>query len=158
MKLISIMIEAHIFSETKNGIKYLLLKRSEKVIYPGIWQPVTGKIKKKETASAAALREIKEETGIIPKKFWVMPNVNSFYNIKNDSLNFLPVFGALIDFNTKIKISGEHNEFGWYSPEEAKKILAWHGQKKSVDIITEYFVYRKDLLKIHEVEIKNNGN
>lgn len=155
MKLISNLIEAHIFSETKNGIKYLLLKRSEKVIYPGLWQPVTGKIKKNETAYAAALREIKEETGIIPEKLWVMPNVNSFYNHEKDSINFMPVFGALIDFNKKIKISGEHIEYGWFTPEEAKKLLAWHGQKKSVDIITEYFVYKKDLLKIHEVEILN---
>ena len=44
MKIISNMIEAHIFRETKDGIEFLLLKRSEKEIYSGLWQMVTGKI------------------------------------------------------------------------------------------------------------------
>jgi len=69
------MIEAHIFCKKKNGIEFLLLKRNEKEIYPGLWQMVTGKIRKGEKAYKTALREIKEETGLKPKRFWVTPNV-----------------------------------------------------------------------------------
>lgn len=149
------MIEAHIFSETKNGIKFLLLKRSSKVSYPGLWQPVTGKIKKKETAVQAAIREIKEETGIVPVKLFVIPNVNSFYYKEKDAISFVPVFGASVINNTKIKLSNEHEEYGWFTPEESKKLFAWHGQKKSVDIITEYITEKKELLKLLEVEIND---
>jgi dATP pyrophosphohydrolase len=61
MKIVSTMIEAHIFRESEKGIEFLLLKRSEGQPYPGLWQMVTGKIKT-ESAHQTALREIKEET------------------------------------------------------------------------------------------------
>ena len=63
-KIITNLIEAHIFRKTKNGIELLLLKRSETEIYPGLWQMVSGKIQVNEKAYQTALREIKEETGL----------------------------------------------------------------------------------------------
>lgn len=155
MEIISNMIEAHIFSEIEEGLKFLLLKRSDKVIYPGIWQPVTGKIKKNETAYEAAIREIKEETGIVPKKLWVIPNINTFYNHNKDVISFIPVFGVSVEVNTKIKISNEHCQYGWFTPEESKKLLAWPGQKKSVEIISEYVINKKYLLNLLEVDLTN---
>ena len=71
MQIISDMIEAHIFREVKNGIEFLLLKRNENQIYPGLWQMVTGKMKDGETAYQTAIREINEETSLKPEKFWV---------------------------------------------------------------------------------------
>jgi dATP pyrophosphohydrolase len=152
MKIISNMIEAHIFCKKKNEIEFLLLKRCEKEIYPGLWQMVTGKIRKGEKAYRAALREIKEETYLKPKRFWVTPNVNSFYYHEKNYISLLPVFAAEVDPGSKVIISKEHIEFGWFKPEEAKKLLAWPGQRKSVDIITEYFV--KEISYWNFVEIK----
>ena len=152
MKIISNLIEAHIFREVGNSIEFLLLKRSEKVIYPGLWQMVNGKIKKNEKACETAIREINEETGLIPKKFWTAPNVNHFYSIENDFISILPVFAAVVDKNSKVIISNEHSDFKWVSPKEAKKMLAWTGQRKSVDIITDYFT--KEISFLNFVEIK----
>jgi dATP pyrophosphohydrolase len=152
MKIISNMIEAHIFRKKKNGIEFLLLKRGEKEIYGGLWQMVTGKIKKGEKAYRAALREIKEETGLKPKRFWVTPNINPFYSHEKNCISLLPVFAAEVEENAKILISKEHSEFGWFSPEKAKKMLAWPGQRKSVDVITHYFT--KDISLWNFVEIK----
>ena len=78
------MIEAHIFRETENGIEFLLLKRASNQIYPGIWQMVTGKIEGEEKAHQTALREIKEETGLLPVQLWVAPTINSFYEPKDE--------------------------------------------------------------------------
>jgi 8-oxo-dGTP pyrophosphatase MutT (NUDIX family) len=63
MKIISNMIEAHIFREAirqmPDGIEFLLLKRSDKVIYPGLWQMVTGHLLNGEKAYQTAFeREI----------------------------------------------------------------------------------------------------
>jgi hypothetical protein len=44
LKIISNLIEAHIFRETEKGIEFLLLKRADNQIYPGVWQMVSGKI------------------------------------------------------------------------------------------------------------------
>src|SRR3972149_5657628 len=118
MQIISNMIEAHIFRETEIGIEFLLLKRSEKEIYPGLWQMVSGKIHDGEKAYEAALREIKEETGLTPEKFWVAPNVNQFYSHEGNYISLLPVFAAKVNSNSEVIICDEHCDCKWVSPEE----------------------------------------
>jgi len=153
MKIISNMIEAHVFRYENRKLEFLMLKRGEKEIYPGLWQMVTGKIKKNEKAYDAALREIKEETNLSPIKFWVVPNIDSFYSHEKNLISLLPVFAAKVEWNAKVKISNEHTEFKWVSPGTAKKLLAWNGQRKSVALITNYFLKEIDFLNF--VEIKN---
>ena len=152
MNIISQLIEAHIFREANDGIEFLLLKRSEKEIYPGLWQMVNGKIREGEKAHQTALREIKEETGIVPEKLWVVPKVDSFYSHKNDNIMLLPVFASKVNFFSKPVISDEHSEFKWVNPEEAKKLLAWDGQRQSVDLILNYF--NKEINSLNLVEIR----
>ncbi|MGA7720740.1 MAG: NUDIX domain-containing protein [Ignavibacteriaceae bacterium] len=152
-KIITNLIEAHIFRKTKNGIELLLLKRSETEIYPGLWQMVSGKIQVNEKAYQTALREIKEETGLIPDKFWVAPNVNSFYYPEKDYISLLPVFAALVDSKSKVKISNEHSEYKWVNPAKAKRMLAWAGQRQSVEIIREYFTKEISFLNFVKIQL-----
>jgi dATP pyrophosphohydrolase len=147
------MIEAHIFRRIENKIEFLLLKRSDKEIYPGLWQMVSGKIKKGEKAFQTALREIQEETHLKPKKFWVVPNINSFYLPEKDSITFLPVFLVQVDNHSEVMLSDEHSTYRWVTAREAKKLLAWSGQRKSVDIIIEYLTKRKSYLNFVEIKI-----
>ena len=151
MQIISDLIEAHIFRESGIGMEFLLLKRAEKSNYPDLWQMVTGKIKKNETAYNTALREIKEETGIVPEKFWVAPNINSFYDHMRDVISCLTVFACKASIDSRVALSKEHCEFQWAKPDAAKSLLAWPGQKKSIDIITEYFSEENSLLKFIEI-------
>jgi dihydroneopterin triphosphate diphosphatase len=152
MKIVSHMVEAHIFRETSDDLEFLLLKRSEKVIYPGLWQMVNGKIKDVEKAFQTALREIREETGIIPERLWVVPKVDSFYSHENDNIMLLPVFAAQFNFFSKVVISDEHTEFKWTNPLEAKKMLAWDGQRQSIDLIINYFKKEKNFLNLVEIK------
>jgi dATP pyrophosphohydrolase len=151
MQIISNMIEAHIFRETQNGIEFLLLKRAENEIYPGLWQMVNGKVRGDETAYQAAIREIKEETGLHPEKLWVVPNVNTFYSHELNLISLLPVFAAKVKNGGKVTICEEHSDSCWYTPEKAKNQLAWEGQRHSVDLICRY--YSKDRIFWDYVEI-----
>ena len=153
MNIISNLIEAHIFREKNGELEFLLLKRSPDQYYPNLWQMVSGKIKENETAYNAALREIKEETDLVPENFWVAPTVNSFYSPDKDYICLLPVFAAKVSFDSEIKISKEHTEFKWLSPEEAKNILAWDGQRKSVDVIVDYVTNRNSFLNFIEINL-----
>jgi dATP pyrophosphohydrolase len=154
------MIEAHIFRESENGIEFLLLKRSEGQPYPGLWQMVTGKIKPNEKAFQTAIREIKEETGLVPSQVWVAPTVNSFYEPtrlndrvgqEDEYICLLPVFAARVE-TEKVKLSAEHTDYQWVDKSTAQKLLAWEGQRKSVQIIEDYFLNEKSFF--HFVEIK----
>jgi len=154
MKIISTMIEAHIFRETVSGIEFLLLKRTEKQSYPGLWQMVTGKIEGKEKAHQTALREIKEETGLLPVQLWVAPTINSFYEPKDEYICLLPVFAARVEREAKVILSEEHTEYKWVRKDEAKKLLAWPGQRDAVDIIEDYFLNGKSFLHFVEVKVE----
>ena len=153
MNIISNLIEAHIFRIKNGELEFLLLKRSPEQYYPSLWQMVTGKIKENETAYQSALREIKEETGLIPEKFWVAPTVNSFYSPDKDYICLLPVFAARVKDECEIKLSKEHTEYKWVNTDEAKQLLAWDGQRKSVDVIIDYVLNRNSFLNFIEINL-----
>ena len=147
MNVTSFLIESHIFRERNGIIEFLLLKRSRKEIYPGIWQMVTGSIKEGEKAYETALREIKEETGLVPDDFWVVPYTNSFYSHEKNVMCMVPVFVVRVQPDSEVVLSDEHSEFMWVDSEKAKTMLAWYGQRKSVEIIYEYLTKEKSTLE-----------
>jgi dATP pyrophosphohydrolase len=153
MKVISNLIEAHIFRERNGNLEFLLLKRASYQYYPNLWQMVSGKIKEGEKAYQTALREIKEETNLIPEKLWIAPNINSFYSPDDEYISLIPVFAAKVNHNSEVVISSEHSEYKWVNKDEAKNLLAWEGQRKSVDVIAEYFISRKSFLNFVEIKI-----
>lgn len=154
MNVNSILVEAHIFRKAGSDLQFLLLKRAMNEKYPGLWQMVTGSIDDSgEKAFETALREIKEETGLAPQKFWIVPNINSFYSHEMNEICMVPVFAALVDDKSEVEISDEHSEFRWVSKEEALVMLAWPGQRKSVEIIYDYFTNQQSFLKFVEIEI-----
>jgi dihydroneopterin triphosphate diphosphatase len=153
MKIESTIIEAHIFRIVDDSLEFLLLKRAEHEIYPGVWQMVTGSINSDEKAYETALREIKEETGLIPLKFWIVPNINSFYWAEKDIICEIPVFAATVQSDSNVIISDEHSEYIWANKDKALTLLAWPGQHKSVEIINDFFIRKKEFLKFIEINI-----
>ncbi len=155
MNIVSSIAEVHIFRIIKGELEFLLLKRSEDdQTYPGLWQMVTGSIHENETAHKTAFRELTEETGLTPQKFWIVPNVNSFYSSTKDEIHLVPVFAALVDANSAVRLSSEHSHYIWVKSEEAKSKLAWDGQKRSVEIISNYYLNQKNNFDL--LEIKND--
>ncbi len=133
------LVEVHVIKKTENGIKYLLVKRSDDEKYPKIWQMITGHIEPGETAVEAAIRETLEEAGANSDNLWSIPHVNSYYNPEQDKICTIPVFVTEVDESFSPKISAEHSEFRWVNKDEAVNLVAWPGQKKSIEIIDEYF-------------------
>ena len=131
-KILSKYIECYIYSIKNKKVKYLLLKRSsDNKVHPGIWQIVTGRIEKNEKAFETALRELKEETGLTARRFFVLPNVTQFYTYQNDSINIIPLFLAEVEFK-EVVISDEHSEYGWFEINEAVKKIHWVSQKENL--------------------------
>lgn len=152
MNIKSDLIELHVFRINSGDMEFLLLKRSPHKIYPTLWQMVSGHVKKGETAVKTALRELLEETGLTPFRLWVAPNINSFYSPDKDDITIIPVFAAQVK-DPDVRISDEHTEFKWANSDEAKILLAWEGQRRSVDIIKEYFTNQLSFLKFTEINL-----
>ncbi|MBN2572222.1 MAG: NUDIX pyrophosphatase [Ignavibacteriales bacterium] len=151
MKIISNIIEAHIFRVVNKKMQFLILRRSNEFSYPFVWQMVTGRNEKGEKAVRTVIREIKEETGLTPKKMWVVPNLNFYFDHEQDGIILVPVFAVKVDKNADVKISNEHSKFKWVSFTKAKRLFAWSGQKKSIEIIFNYYTRKKNFLKLVEI-------
>jgi len=65
----------------------------------------------------------------------------------------LPVFAAKVKYESIVKISNEHTEYKWVSPEQAKELYAWEGQRKSVDVIVDYLLNRNSFLNFIEITL-----
>jgi len=154
MKVESYLVETHIFRKINGRIEFLLLKRGDNETYSKVWQMVTGSTEDNEKAYEAAIREIEEETGLKPLKFWVVPNVNSFYSHEKDSISLVPVFVAQVNNDEEVMLSEEHSEYKWVQKEEAEDLLAWPGQRRSVEIIYNYLFKENSFINLIEIELK----
>ena len=133
-KVLVRVIDAYVYSYENNKLSFLLLKRSKTKIYEFLWQGVAGKIEKGELAWQAALRELKEETGLTAHKMFVADYVSKFYEKHGDRINLVPVFGIEV-INKKISLSEEHCNFKWLSFKKAHDKLTWDGQKKGLKVV-----------------------
>jgi 8-oxo-dGTP pyrophosphatase MutT (NUDIX family) len=104
-KVKSNRVAVYVFRVSLTGPQFLQLHRAVgSGDYAGTWQTVYGGIKSGETAIAAALRELKEETQLTPKQFFQVEYLESFYHRARDRVTILPVFAAQIAANAKVII------------------------------------------------------
>lgn len=146
----SFSIAAFILKIVDGESKYLIIKRSSKVFY-GCWQMVSGKLELGENAVEAAIREIKEETGLTPSRFYSANILEQFYDTDYNVINLVPVFVAFVEDGCEVVLNSfEHSEYKWVSAAEAEDYLVFDNQIENLRKIEEQFVKREpnEYLKI----------
>lgn len=102
--------------------KYLLLYHGN-----GYWNFPKGKLEEGERGYDAALREVAEETGIPPRSLQVNRNfkVTDKYVFQRQGQKIFKIVIFFLAQATKpeVKISWEHEGYGWFVYREAIKIL-----------------------------------
>ena len=146
------VIDAYIYRKTKEGIKYLILKRAKTKMYEHLWQGVAGKIEKGEQSWQAAIRELKEETGLDPLKIFVADHVSKFYETHGDRINLVPVFGMEVASDI-VLLSSEHSDFKWVDYDSACSYLVWEGQKKGITVVNEMIISNDDRMKWSQIDL-----
>jgi dATP pyrophosphohydrolase len=147
------VVDCYIYRHTTDGIRFLLMKRNLNKIYEHLWQGVAGKIEKGETSSEAAVRELKEETGLSPVNIFVADHVSRFYEVHGDRINLVPVFGIEVDSENVI-LSEEHISYKWADIDEALNTLVWNGQKKGIQTVHDMVINNDDRMIWSKVELK----
>ena len=150
------VIDAYIFHQKSDGIKFLIMKRAKTKMYEHLWQGVAGEIEVGETAPEAAIRELKEETGFEPVRMFVADHVSKFYETHGDRINLVPVFGIEVD-REDVKISEEHCDFKWVDFETARDTLVWKGQKEGITAVNNMLNSNDNRIKWSEVDLTTKG-
>ncbi|HOM05873.1 MAG TPA: NUDIX domain-containing protein [Candidatus Kapabacteria bacterium] len=136
-------VQVHIIRFNQNEEKYeqLILKRNENAKpYPNVWQVVTGRIEKYETPIETAIREVFEETGIVPVKLWNLPYLASFYNYRENEINFSPVFVFEVYEEAKVNISEEHSDYKWIALCDISKYVMFPSHVIASEYIEKYIL------------------
>ncbi len=111
-----------IYRKTKQGPKFLLL-------YHGgsYWNFAKGKVEREEQSMQTAFREVREEAGFTRNELRLVGHFREYEKFiftKNKEKIFKIVTLYLAETRkTFVRISHEHDGYGWFTPNEAKIIL-----------------------------------
>lgn len=130
--IVSKHVEVYVFRRVHGRVQVLVLRRSPGHALPGVWQPVTGKRIGRERALVAAAREVREETGIDPIRWWGLETMSMWFESLNERFAMLPIYAAEVAPTAKVVISREHDDFAWLPLRRAGKRFAWETQRRAL--------------------------
>jgi dATP pyrophosphohydrolase len=125
-------VEVYVFRRRAGRPEFLALRRSPGRSLAGVWQPVTGKIARSETAFAAARREVLEETGLRPGAWWCLETMTAFFDVASDSIHLLPLFAAEVGVRDAVRLSREHDAMRFAAPRTAARLYLWAAQRRGL--------------------------
>ena len=121
------------------GWELLTLRRALGTRCTGAWEVVHGHLESDERPVAAALRELREETGFEVERLYHLSRVETFYRHTTDEVALIPVFVALVGGGQDPRIGAEHDAFAWRSVADATRELAWPRSARAVEDIVRIF-------------------
>src|SRR3954471_1032825 len=88
--------------ESAGSHELLQLRRAADDYMGGTWATVRGVAEGAETAPQAALRELREETGLAPLEFYGLSAIDSFYTAAYETIWHCPVFVAIVGRDARV--------------------------------------------------------
>ena len=131
-----------LYKITNKKLNYLILKRAEDWIG---WELLKGRVKKEETFSETAKREVLEEVGLNIEI--IKSNETNVFYSKKDNVNkrhLMKVFFGKVETN-KIILSEEHSDFRWVKLNKAINLLAFDDLKKMIEKVNEEIIKYENL-------------
>jgi 8-oxo-dGTP pyrophosphatase MutT (NUDIX family) len=131
----SSQIEVYLFRRRGRGVEFLTLRRAGHKAFPHVWQPVTGKLKRGEGTLEGAQREVLEETGLEPRRWWALETVTVYFDPAGSTVRLLPLFAAEIGAGDRPRLSAEHDDHRFLSAREAARRYLWLSQVRALDAV-----------------------
>ena len=126
-------VDVYVLRDAPADPAVLVLRRARGGRSPGTWEAVHGAIESGETAVQAALRELREETGLAPARLYNASRVEAFYRHAQDEVALIPVFVALVAADAAVRVSAEHDAFEWLAPAAALARVTWPRMRRALE-------------------------
>jgi len=133
-------VDTYVLRGTGNGLQVLALRRASGGRCPGSWETVHGTIEQGETPVQASLRELREETGLVPDRLYNLSRVELFFRHTQNDVALIPAFAAFVRPAAAPVVSSEHDRAEWLVPAEAAARMAWPRERRALEDIVQLFV------------------
>jgi dihydroneopterin triphosphate diphosphatase len=124
-------IDVYLVAPRTDGWRILTLQRSRTTRCPMAWETVHGRIEPGEEPEQAAVREVREETGLEVRRLYNVC-VQPFYLHRTHTVELAVVFAAFVDPAGEIRLSDEHSRSEWLVPERALERFAWPRERDAL--------------------------
>lgn len=118
------VIELFVIKHNGGDWRVLTLQRAPDGKRPGSWETVYGKIDAREKPEKAAVRELREETGLEVESLYNV-TVSNFYLHASHTIQMCITFAAFVAEDAAVTLSEEHQRFEWLSIDEACDRFTW---------------------------------
>jgi len=113
----------------------LSLQRSRGTRCPGSWETVHGRVEANERPEQAAVREVREETGLELDRLYNV-TCQPFYLHTIGVVQMAVVFAAFVTEESDVRLGVEHERHEWLSMREAAARFTWPREREALEHIT----------------------
>ena len=125
------VVDVFVIRPNVTGWRVLVLQRAEDTRCPGAWETVHGRIEPGERPEHAAVREVKEESGLSIARLYNI-TVQPFYLHGFQTVQLAVVFAAFVGEPGEVALGPEHRGHEWLSVKDAMARFVWPRERTSM--------------------------
>jgi 8-oxo-dGTP pyrophosphatase MutT (NUDIX family) len=118
------VVDVYLIHPQLDAWQVLVLRRAEGTRCTGAWEVVHGRIDAGESPEDAAVREVREETGLEIERLYTV-TCQLFYLPRLATVQVAVVFAAFVPRATSPTLGPEHDLAEWLSVDEALARFTW---------------------------------
>ncbi|HUR91493.1 MAG TPA: ATPase, T2SS/T4P/T4SS family [Gemmatimonadaceae bacterium] len=125
------VVDVYVLAREADAWRVLTLQRAEDTRCPGSWESVHGHILDGEKPEAAALRELREETGLEAERLYNV-TVSAFYLHREQTVQLAIAFAAVVSPAASITLGPEHASHEWLALPDAALRFSWPREREAL--------------------------
>lgn len=125
------VVDVFVIRPLPAGWKVLVLQRAADTRCPGAWETVHGRIEPNEKPQDAAVREVREESGLETERLYNI-TVQPFFLHAFQTVQLAVVFAAFVNEPAEVMLGPEHRRYEWMTVEEASARFVWPRERASL--------------------------